>query len=119
MLAQAGGGEGGGGTGSFPFPLVLALIAAVFYFLVFRPSKKQQDARRRMIETLKKGDEVQTESGIFGRIDHVDGDKNQVVLKVDDQSNTRIRVLRTSIQGIVNSNSNSQTQSKDSGSPRK
>lgn len=75
----------------------LIVMAAIFYFLVFMPMKKRQKATQEMIAKLKKGDEVITTGGIFGRITALDEERGTVVLQISD--NTKIKVLRSGIAG--------------------
>ena len=100
----------GGGAGTAPaeggglmsmIPLMIFLYV-VFYILLIRPQRKQQQAHDRLLKELKKNDSVRTSGGIFGKIHSVDGDQDQVVLKIDDQQNVKIRVLRSSIVAVLN-----------------
>jgi preprotein translocase subunit YajC len=50
------------------------LMAAIFYFLLWRPQKKEQQRHQKMLEALKKGDKVITIGGIYGVVTTV-GDK--------------------------------------------
>jgi len=83
--------------GSAPSPLVnllpIILIFVIFYFLLIRPQKKQQDLHKKMISSLKKNDEVITAGGIHGTIMNVKD--NTVTLKVDD--NVKVEVQKSSI----------------------
>lgn len=65
MGTGQGGGAGGGGIVSF---LPLIAIFGIFYFLLIRPQQKKQKDQRMMMENLKKGDRVITQSGIHGTI---------------------------------------------------
>jgi preprotein translocase subunit YajC len=47
-------------------PFILMLV--VFYFLFYRPQKKEQQKRKNMLDNLKKGDRVVTIGGIHGTI---------------------------------------------------
>ena len=38
----------------------IVVMIAIFYFLLYRPQKKQQNRRRAMLDNLKKGDQVIT-----------------------------------------------------------
>ena len=42
----------------------IVVMVAIFYFLLYRPQKKQQSRRRAMLDSLKKGDQVITIGGI-------------------------------------------------------
>lgn len=60
-------------TGGFPYStlVMFAVIAAIFYFLVLLPQKKQKQKLQDMIAGLKINDEVVTNGGIIGRIKEV------------------------------------------------
>lgn len=59
-------GQGGAGMG---FLLVqVALIFAVFYFLILRPQSAARKKHAELLAALKKGDEVVTAGGIMGRV---------------------------------------------------
>lgn len=60
----------------------------VFYFLVIRPQQKKQKEHEVMINSLKKNDEVITNSGIYGTIVNIK-DKT-FVLRVDDDAKIEI-----------------------------
>ncbi|MCD6461035.1 preprotein translocase subunit YajC [bacterium] len=57
-------------------PMIIMIIA-VFYFLVYRPQKKEQKKMKEMIDTMKKGNKVVTAGGIHGTIA---GIKDNVVM---------------------------------------
>jgi len=76
--------------------LPVVLIFIVFYFLLIKPQKKAQDDHKKMLETLKKNDEVITSGGIHGVITNVKD--NTITLKVDD--NVKIEVQKNSIGTI-------------------
>jgi preprotein translocase subunit YajC len=69
VVAQMG--PAGGGFEQF---LPLLLILVVFYFLLIRPQQRQAREHRKMIEELKKNDQVITAGGIYGRIEELQGD---------------------------------------------
>ncbi len=78
-------------------------IFAIFYFLLIRPQKKQERAKRAMLEALAKNDRVLTQGGIFGTVANLTDD--EVTLKVDDSNNTRIRVARHAVVAVVTAKS--------------
>lgn len=51
--------------------LPLLLIVVVFYFFMIRPQMKRQKETRKFRESLKKGDQVVTTGGIYGKIAEV------------------------------------------------
>jgi preprotein translocase subunit YajC len=56
-----------GGSGLFTF-LPLVVIPIIFYFLLIRPQKQQQQKTAEMQTSLKNGDEVVTNGGVIGKI---------------------------------------------------
>lgn len=90
--------QAGGETSTLLSFLPLILIFVIFYFLLIRPQQKRQRELQKMIEGLKKGDRVVTSGGIIGTIASIQND--YIVLKVGDNENTKIEVLKGSISGL-------------------
>ena len=86
---------------------LFAGLAVVFYFLLIRPQRKQAREFEQMLKGLKKNDSVRTTGGIFGKVVSVDND--QVILKVDENQNVRLRVLRSSIATVLDRDEEKQT----------
>jgi preprotein translocase subunit YajC len=106
LIAQAtqpaGGAQPTGGTDSFMrvmFPLLLAFI--VFYFLLFRGQRKDKQRHAQMLANLKRNDRVQTIGGVLGTV--VDAREHEVVLKVDESSNVKMRFNRAAIKEVLSS----------------
>jgi preprotein translocase subunit YajC len=79
------------------FPLMVGVL--ILYLFVFR-SKRQTDKKRTdMLSSLKRGDKVQTIGGILGTV--VEARDTDVLLKVDESSNTKIRFSRSAIHRVV------------------
>ena len=86
-----------GGQGSLlPMIIMWTAIIAIFYFLLIRPQRKAQDRHQKMVEGLKKGDDVMTDGGIIGRVIHLKEDR--VTVKTADD--TRIEVARSKIARV-------------------
>ena len=60
--------------GNYTFLISLALMIAIFYFLLIRPQQRRARQQRDLISSLAVGDEVITVGGIFGRITEMDDD---------------------------------------------
>lgn len=87
------------GTGSFFLPAVLVAIFA-FMLLTARSQKKREKRERdEMHARLTKNDRVLTIGGILGTVVSVRDD--EVVVKVDESTNTKMTFTKTSIQRIV------------------
>lgn len=77
------------------------LIGVVFYMLLLRPQRREQAQRKSMLESLKKNDHVVTIGGIYGVVINVRADADEVTLKVDETSNTKLRVTLSSIARVI------------------
>src|SRR4051794_38660758 len=73
----------------------LAMVFAIFYFIVIVPSKRQQKKVQEFVDNLKVNDKVITTSGIFGKI--VKLDEKSVQLRV--AKNLNIKVPKAAIGG--------------------
>jgi preprotein translocase subunit YajC len=78
---------------------VLALGIVFIFSLSGRANSKQEKQHRKMLENLKRGDRVQTIGGILGSV--VEARENELVLKVDESTNTKIRVVRDAVKKMV------------------
>jgi preprotein translocase subunit YajC len=94
-MAPSGNQQGGGITAFLP----LIAIVVIFYFLLIRPQTKRQREHKTLLSTLRKGDKVVTNSGMYGTIVGMDEKENKVVLKVAE--NVKIEFLKSSIAGRV------------------
>lgn len=88
-----------GATGGLVQFLPMVFIFVIFYFLLIAPMRKKQKKTQEMLSKLKKGDEVITGGGIFGRITALDEERGFVILQISD--NTKIKVARNAISGLA------------------
>lgn len=95
-LLQATPTPAGGGLMAFA-PMIFIFV--IFYFLLIAPMRKKQKKTQEMLAKLKKGDEVITGGGIFGRIAALDEERGFVVLQIAD--NVKIKVLRSAVAGLA------------------
>jgi len=86
-----------------PSPLLnmmpLVLIFAVFYFVMWAPIRKKQKALEQLVESLKKGDKVVTNGGLYGEV--VKTEDGTVILKLAE--NVKVKVARRAIAGLEGS----------------
>ena len=75
------------------------LLILLMYVFMFRSKKGQEKKRQDLIAALKKGDEVQTIGGEFGRVMETRDDR--ILVKVDESSNTKIWYARSAIHKVV------------------
>ncbi len=83
-----------GGLLSLLFPI---LLLVVFYFLLIRPQATRAKEHKKMLDALKKGDEIVTSGGLLGRIVEI-GD-NFLLLELAD--NLKVRVQRHMIASLM------------------
>jgi preprotein translocase subunit YajC len=77
---------------------MLALLAVMWIFML-RGKKNEQRQREEMLGALKRGDRIQTIGGVLGTV--VDVRDADVVVKVDESSNTKITFIRSAIHRVV------------------
>ena len=82
------------------FNLALPFLAvfAIYYFIVIMPSRRSQKKVQEMIENLKVGDKVITNSGIYGTISGLKEDRIQVRIA----ENVKVEMSRNSITALQN-----------------
>ena len=73
-VAYAQSADSASGGAFFQF-IPLILILGVFWFLIIRPQQKKQKEHQRMVDSLRKGDKIVTNGGIFGTIVKVGDDR--------------------------------------------
>ena len=104
----------GTGTGAAPAAapgfdfLTLAILGVLLALIVStilggRREKKKFD---QMMSSIKKNDQVRTVGGIIGSVVEVKPDV--IVLKIDENSNTKITVVRTKIEAVMKESSTAQ-----------
>ena len=98
--AMGQGGAGAGqGAGGFSGLIPIILMFVIFYFLLIRPQQKRNKEHKQMIETLKKGDRIITNGGIYGRITGLD----DTTLTVEIADKVRVKVVRGNVSALAQS----------------
>jgi preprotein translocase subunit YajC len=82
-----------GTSRTFVFVLNIVMVIAIFYFLLIRPQRKEQERHEQMIAGVDKGDEIVTAGGIVGKVIRVE--ERQVIIKT--AGDTKITVERSKI----------------------
>ncbi len=104
---QAPGGTGTPPAGNVPgwygllsSPLIpLILIFVVFYFFMISGNRRKEKQRQELVSSLARGDRVTTIGGIIGNV--VDASGDEVVLKIDENNNTKMRITRGAVASVV------------------
>ena len=82
-----------GGAGALMQFAPLLMILVVFYFFMIRPQMTKQKAQQSFADSLEKGKEVVTASGIIGKINKIDGG----VITLEVENGRFIRVVKSAI----------------------
>ncbi|HUT76692.1 MAG TPA: preprotein translocase subunit YajC [Polyangia bacterium] len=96
--AQGGSGPSLGGCGAmggYQGIIMMLAMFVIFYFLLIRPQQKKAKEHQKMLEAIKKGDEIVTTGGLIGRVTAVSG--KTVTLEVSEK--VRVRVARSQVAG--------------------
>ena len=80
-------------SGGWDMLITFGLIIVIFYFIVIRPQRKQQKELKDRQDSLKPGDKVITNGGIYGIVREVKDDS----VKLEIAANTVIKVVKTCI----------------------
>lgn len=99
-------GSGTQPTGTQPqgpsmWPLMIMMVV-VFGFLIWQSSsaqRKEKKKREEMLSGLKRHDRVQTIGGIIGSV--VEIKEGEVVLKVDEANNVKMRFTKSAVQQVL------------------
>ena len=73
--------------------IFLALLIAIFYFMLIRPQKRRVEEHKRLVESVGQGDEVVTIGGLYGRVLSVREDE----IELDVGGGTRLRFVKSAI----------------------
>jgi preprotein translocase subunit YajC len=86
-------------TGS-PFPPIWLLVIpfVLLWLMMFQDRKKKVDPR---LAALKKNDRIVTIGGIHGVVVQASADSEEVVVRVDENTGTRLRLNRSAIGQVV------------------
>ena len=94
LFAPSGQGAGGGIT---VFLFQIAALIAIFYFMLIRPQRRQQERHRQLLASLQRGDRVVTSGGIIGEVVHLKDE--EVTIR---SAESRLVVQRSNIANILN-----------------
>lgn len=86
-----------GGMGSEVIWIMLGVMV-LLYIWMGRNRRKQQAKRDQMLSALKKGDKITSIGGIIGTV--IESRESEVVVKVDESNNVRLRFARWAIRGV-------------------
>ena len=71
----------------------IALMGVIFYFMLYRPQKKEQKKRSSMLDGLKKEDRIVTIGGVYGTITALT--EKSIILRIADK--VEVKVSRSAV----------------------
>ena len=90
--------EGAGSPDGGIFGLMLPiLLLVVFFFIFIRPQQKRVKEHKKMVDELKKGDEIVTNGGVAGTVSQI-GD---AFVKVKIADNVEVNVQKNAIGNLL------------------
>ena len=98
----------GGSGGMYSILTLVVPIGILFYFLLIRPQKREQAQRQSLLNAIKKNDRVITIGGIYGIVTNVHREADEVTIKVDETTNTKLRLTLGSIARVMADESSSE-----------
>lgn len=109
LFAQESGADGdagGGLLGLFGNGMFIpvAMIVLMFYVMLWMPERRKRAETEKMLGGLKKDDRVVTIGGVIGTVVTAQQGSDDVTLRIDENSNTRMRVLRSAIARVISRN---------------
>ena len=75
----------------------ILLMVVIFYFLLWRPQKKQQKERANLLGSLKKGQKIVTIGGIYGEVVELDDEK----VKAQVSEKVELTFARTAVAHVL------------------
>ena len=99
LLAQTKDPVGGG----FGMMIGLMIAMGVFFFVTTRGQRREKKRRQEMLDGMAKNDRVMTIGGIVGTI--VSVKEKEVVVKVDESTNTKMTFSKRAIQQLIDDDS--------------
>ena len=96
-MAQTAGAAPAGQAPAWVQMVPLVFMVGIFYFLILRPQQKREKQKQQFVASLKRGDEVITSTGLFGRVEGLT--EQFVTLEIAD--GVRVKILRSAIASSV------------------
>lgn len=98
LLTDAADSEAGGGNIMF-FIVIYGAFFAFMYFVLIRPQRRKQKETQNMQSSIKIGDPVMTNGGLYGTV--VDIVNDVIVLEFGMNKSVRVPVQKAAVAGIM------------------
>jgi len=90
LFAQA---QAAGGSFGLSTLVMFGGVFVIMYFLLIRPQQKQMKQQQAMLSTLRKGDEVVLQSGLWGKVHTIE----ERVVWLEFSNGTKVKVDKAAI----------------------
>ena len=92
------------GTGSMIGVILMYVVifGVFFYFVMYRPQKKEQKKMNTMLSSLEIGDSILTSSGVYGVV--IDITDDTVIVEFGNNKNCRIPMQKSAISQVEKAN---------------
>ncbi len=90
--------QAAGGGSAFTSFIPLILIFAIMYFLLIRPQQKKLKDHNAMVAAVRRGDQVVTAGGLFGKVTKVKDDHE---VEVEISKGVKVRVVKATISQVI------------------
>ncbi len=90
------------GGGPFSLVMMVFFVLIALYLLFILPAKSRDKQAQKLIDSIKINDKVLTTSGIIGTVYSMDKQAGEIVLRVDESNNVKMRFAISSIYFVYN-----------------
>ena len=99
ILSSSTGKQASGGSSVMFIVVYIAIFAAIIYFMMIRPQKKQKAKTDQMLSQMEPGDNIMTTSGFYGTILDV-VDDSTIIVEFGNNKNCRIPMQKAAIAQV-------------------
>jgi preprotein translocase subunit YajC len=96
-MGAPGGDAAAQGGGGYQGIIMMVVIFAIFYFILIRPQQKKMKEHKKMVDELKKGDEIVTAGGMYATVENTSPD----TLTVKIAEGVKVKITRSSVGAVV------------------
>ncbi len=100
LLLAEGEARGPFGGCEWMMPSMLGILLLMYFFFI-QPERKERQRKEQLRKELRKNDRVVTIGGVLGTVAGVSPDSNEVILKIDEATGAKLRVLRSAIHEVI------------------
>lgn len=108
ILSSSTGTQASGGSSVMFIVVYIAIFAAIIYFMMIRPQKKQKVKTDQMLSQMEPGDNIMTTSGFYGTILDV-VDDSTIIVEFGNNKNCRIPMHKSAVAELEKQGSSTVT----------